>query len=104
MRIYILFTSKDEELCIMALRGFKEIITNHGTRMINLGSITSNFEVALINSVRLTSPDIKIIGCLFHLKDALWRWARRNKLGNKDKEEICFSLMRIYFPINFFNF
>jgi len=82
---YILLTSKDEELYNMALRGFKEIITNHGTRKINLTSVTLDFEVALINSVRLNFPDIKIIGCLFHLKNALWRWARQNKLGNKDK-------------------
>ena len=29
-------------------------------------------------------PNIRTIGYLFHLKNTLWRWARGNKLENKN--------------------
>jgi len=37
-----------------------------------------------VNAVLFNLPNIKTIGCLFHLKNALWRWARGIKLGNKN--------------------
>jgi len=80
---YILLSTKDEECYELALRAFKELLTNHGTRKINLEGVTLDFELGLINAVKKIFPSIKIIGCLFHLKNSLWRWARSNKLGNK---------------------
>jgi len=81
---YMLLSSKDEEMYNIALRGLKEVLTNHGTRKIKLQSITLDFETALINSVKTNFTNVKIIGCLFHLKNALWRWARSNKLSDKN--------------------
>jgi len=79
---YLLLSSKDEEIYTDSLKSLLDILTNYNTRKINLRSITLDFECAMMNAVRKTFPETKIIGCLFHLKNALWRWARANKLGN----------------------
>ena len=81
---YILLNGKCEEIYKISLRAFKEILTNHGNRELGLKSVTLDFEVALLNAVSFNFPNIKTIGCLFHLKNALWRWARGNELGNKN--------------------
>ena len=38
-----------------------------------LASITTDFEEGLIESILNTFEKIKLIGCLFHFKQALWR-------------------------------
>ena len=43
-----------------------------------------DFEKTIINAEKFIFPEIKIIGCLFHFNNALWRWAHANKLGNKE--------------------
>jgi len=68
---FILLSTKDEEGNIQALRGLKDLLINYGTRKINLQSITIDFEKAIINAVKFIFPEIKIIGCLFHFKNAL---------------------------------
>ena len=70
---YILLNCKDEEGYRIAIRSFKELLTNHGMRKIKVESITLDFETALMNGVKESFPRVKIIGCLFHLKNALWR-------------------------------
>ncbi|KAG3068299.1 hypothetical protein PI125_g23447 [Phytophthora idaei] len=37
------------------------------------GTITCDYERAVINAVRDQFPDSKIVGCLFHVKQAVWR-------------------------------
>jgi len=46
--------------------------------------VTVDFEPGLVNAVQSSFADIRIIGCLFHLKQALWRTARSYHLGTKE--------------------
>ena len=82
--LFILLSTKDEEIYRLALRGFREFITNHGNRKIALESITIDFEITLMNGVESIFPNVKKIGFLFHFKNALWRRARRNKSADKN--------------------
>ena len=41
--------------------------------MLNVQLITADFEVAMWQSVRATMPGVRLVGCLFHYCQALYR-------------------------------
>ena len=57
----------------------KDILSNFGTLESKLKYITLDFEVVLIKVVQVIFPQVKLIGCLFYFKQAMWREAQ--KLG-----------------------
>lgn len=74
---YILLNNKYECGYLKALETFKRIISLENTIYLNIKSITTDFEIALINAINLLFPKIHHIGCLFHFVQAL-----RRKIGN----------------------
>lgn len=54
-------------------------------------SVTSDFEISIINSVYEVFPDAEVDGCFFHLKKSIWRHVQDSELvsqyNDSEKEE-----------------
>ena len=81
---WILLGSKDEETYYQMFRTLKDIAGASGTLEWTLSSATLDFEVALINSFVRVFTDTRVIGCLFHFKQALYREAQNKGLTTDD--------------------
>jgi len=80
---YILSNSKMAISCEKILRSIKDFDTLHNSIQIKLNSRTLNFEKGLHIASGKVFPNIKMVGCLFHFKQALHRFACRNNLKTK---------------------
>ncbi len=56
---YILSNSKFKSSYIEILESFKNFITNENTKIINIKIITSDFELGLIDAIKLVFKDIQ---------------------------------------------
>ena len=63
---YILINNKLFKGYTIALNAFKRILTGEDKIPINLYSITTDFEVSLIEEVQNVFPKSRIVGCMFH--------------------------------------
>ena len=63
---YILINNKLFKGYTIALNAFKRILTGEDKIPINLYSITTDFEVSLIEAVQNVFPKSRIVGCMFH--------------------------------------
>lgn len=81
---YILLNTKNESGYLKALSEFKRIITIEYTEDIKLNSISTDFEIGLIKSIKILFPKTRHVGCLFHYVQALYRNMRSLNLINKD--------------------
>ena len=66
---YILLNNKKELSYIKVLRTLKNIITLENTINLNLISYSSDYEMALSNSLERIFPHIRHIGCYYHYCD-----------------------------------
>jgi len=83
---WILTTSKDYQCYKYVLYHFRELVTRSNRIKWSLDYVTVDFEEGLMKAITDNFPETRIIGCLFHLKQALWRTA--NNLGIKSNVEI----------------
>ena len=74
--LWALLDSKDEECYYHLFKVVKDIADASGTLKWNLASVTLDFEQALINAFSRIFVETRVIGCLFHLKQALYREAQ----------------------------
>jgi len=74
--LWALLDSKSEECYYHLFKMVKDIADASGTINWKLSSATLDFEQALINAFRRIFVDTRVIGCLFHLKQALYREAQ----------------------------
>ena len=85
--MWILLDSKEEEsykqMCIIV----KNILSSSETLKWNLPSVTLDFEQGLINAFSVVFSETKIIGCLFHFKQALYREAQSLGLTKTEHRE-----------------
>ena len=65
------------EIYYMFFKMLSDVVTNFGEFEWKLQYITLDFEAGLINAVQKVFPEVRLIGCLFHLKQALWREAQQ---------------------------
>ena len=72
---WILSNSKDYQCYKYCLGNFKELVTRSGHLKWSLKYATSDFEAGLMKSLAKVFPEVRLIGCLFHFKQALWRTA-----------------------------
>ena len=80
---YILLNTKNENGYLKALSEFKRIITIEYTEDIKLNSISTDFEIGLIKSIKILFPKTRHVGCLFHYVQALYCNMRALNLINK---------------------
>jgi len=64
-------------------RTIKDLVTLHDSIGIKLESCTINFERGLHLAIEKIFLNVRMIGCLFHFKQALHRFASKNKLKIK---------------------
>ena len=80
---YILLSNKSEMLYDLAFKSLKRLLTQNGLYQLNIKTITTDTEVALINAIIANFNVSQRIGCLFHLNQDLIRNARTMGLLNK---------------------
>ena len=108
---FIIMNRKTQDLYERVFKSIKYCLTYNKTKIINIKTATIDFEIALKNAFHLIFPEIKIIACLFHYKQALIK--RLRILGlykNKYKEnsdyilKLCGELpFKIHYDNNAFN-
>ena len=96
-RFYILLSNKTEILYDLAFQSLKRILTQNELYQLNIKTITTDTEVALINTINANFPETQRIGCWFHLKQDLIRNVRIMGLLNKRNKDIDIN---ITFEIN----
>jgi hypothetical protein len=77
---FILMNKKNSLLYEIALRSFRDLIIEYGRVKIQMETATCDFESGLIKSFRQIFNPIRIVGCLYHFKNLLWKRARKERL------------------------
>ena len=65
---YILMSNKTEILYNMVFKSLIKILTQNNIYKLELKTITTDTELALINAINNSFDNIQRIGCWFHLK------------------------------------
>ena len=92
--MWALLNSKELECYYHFFRTLKDIVNPNNSLNWSLSSITLDFEHALIHGFTQNFEGVRIIGCLFHFKQALWRHAQYSKICGHIKENYdCDSKM-----------
>ena len=81
-------TNKTEILYDLIFKSVKRIITQQNIYSLNILTITTDTEIALINAVNNNFPNVTRIGCWFHLNQDLIREAKIMGLFNSKNKEI----------------
>ena len=81
-------SNKTEIIYDMVFISFKNILTQNGIYSLNIKTITTDTELALINAVNTNFVDVQRIGCWFHLKQDLLRESKVLGLFNKNNKNI----------------
>ena len=98
--LFALINNKKEAGYIYLLNSIKRIITLEDSKLMNLKSITLDFEAGLINAVEAVFPDIRIIGCFYHFVRAIKY--NFKKLYKEDKDEYNDILKAVFnLPFSF---
>jgi len=82
---FVLCSSKNKDIY---LKIFRDILNNILQRSYNIRRMTVDFETAQIEAIQETFPEIELIGCRFHFKQALIRKAKKLGLLNSDLEKL----------------
>ena len=85
---FILMSNKTEILYDLIFKSVKRILTQFNLYKLQIESITTDSEIALINSVNNNFENSKRIGCWFHLNQDLIREAKTIGLLNKKNENV----------------
>ena len=91
--LWAVLGSKEEETYYQAFKMIYDISSRSGTLDWSLESVTLDFEAGLINGFKRIFKDSRIIGCLFHFKQALYREAQVQGLTTNDLKEETKSLI-----------
>jgi hypothetical protein len=75
--VYALLPDKKQETYVKFFRMLSEYIMKEPTY------ISSDFELAVLNSIKIVFPDAKINGCYFHLVQNFWKHVKSEKLESE---------------------
>ena len=94
---YILMSNKTEILYDLIFKSVIRILSQNNIYQLNINTITTDTELALINAVNTNFPNTQRIGCWFHLKQDLIREAKilglLNKKNNKINTDITYDVI-----------
>ena len=85
---YILMSNKTEIIYDMIFKSIIRILTQNNIYSLDIKTITTDTEIALINSIKTNFPKTQRIGCQYHLKQDLMREARVLGLFNQKNNKI----------------
>ena len=80
--------NKIENLYDLVFKSIKRILTQYNQYKINIITITTDIEIPIINALDYNSDNYTRIGCWFHLKQNLIRYARICGLMNNKNKKI----------------
>ena len=89
---YILVNNKSEVMYDLVFKSIKRILTQNYIYNLEVKTITTDTELALVNAVNNNFPNAQRIGCWFHLKQDLIRNARIFGLMNKKNKDADINL------------
>ena len=81
-------SNKTEELYDLIFKGIKRILTQQYIIKLNISTITTDSEIALINNVKNNFEKTQRIGCWFNLNQDLIREAKIMGLFNSKNKNI----------------
>ena len=81
-------SNKIEIIYDMVFKSIIRILTQNNIYSLDIKTITTDTEIALINSIKTNFPKSQRIGCWFHLKQDLMREARVLGLFNPKNNKI----------------
>ena len=99
--IYILMNSKNEELYNMVFENVIKLITWGGLKILNIKTIVTDSEKALMNSVKKYFPSTQRVACYFHYKQGIIRNIRSYGLYKDSQKLISNEIIKIISSIPF---
>ena len=99
--IYILMNSKNEELYNMVFEDVIKLITWGGLKILNIKTIVTDSEKALMNSVKKYFPSTQRVACYFHYKQDIIRNIRSYGLYKDSQKLISNEIIKILSSIPF---
>ena len=81
-------SNKTEEMYDLVFKSIKRILTQQNIIKLDISTITTESELALINSIENNFENSKRLGCWFHLNQDLIREAKIMGLFNKKNKNI----------------
>ena len=91
--LWALLDCKDEECYYHVFRIISEIISASESLQWTLTSATLDFEDAMMNGFTRIFPKARLIGCLFHFKQALFREAQKQGLAADTLKEQAMQIV-----------
>ena len=86
--LYILVNSKKEIMYNYAFKRIKHILTDYNKLTLNVETIVTDQEKALINCISKYFPQSQRIGCLFHFKQDILKNLKSYGLNNKSNKKV----------------
>ena len=100
---FALINNKKEAGYLELFRSIYNIITLENTKELNLKSYTTDFEIGLINALKIIFPKAEAIGCFYHYTRALAEklknmnlFSKKNKLVSRNLLKDLYKLPYIY--------
>ena len=69
---FALINNKNEAGYLELFRSIYNIITLEKTKDLHLKSYTTDFEIGLINALKIIFPNVTSVGCFYHYTRALY--------------------------------
>ena len=99
--IYILLNSKNEDLYNMVFEDVIKLISWQGLKKINIKTIVTDSERALMNSVNKNFPKAQRVACYFHYKEDIIRNLRTYGLYKNEMKNTTNEVIKILSSIPF---
>ena len=81
--LFALINNKSQNGYIKLFQSIKNIISIDKTKDLNLKSITTDFELGLINALEEVFPGFRKVGCFYHFVKAIKEKSKKLKAGKK---------------------
>ena len=91
---YILMSNRYEELYNIVLQSIKTILTQYDIINLNIETITSDSEKALVNSLNNNFDDFQRVSCWFHMKQNIIKNAKQNGFFNPKSKFIDVTITK----------
>ena len=101
--LWALVNSKEEECYFQLFQTIKNIVSSSETLSWSLSSATLDFEKGLINAFGRVFSSTRIVGCLFHFKQALYREAQNLGLLKEELKEGAQNVIRLLSSLSWSN-
>ena len=90
--LFALINNKSKDGYIKLFESIRNILTVEKTKNLNLKTITTDFELGLINALEIVFPGVRKVGCFYHfvraIKEKFKSLGLLKDMGNKENSNI----------------